>query len=107
MPTAGFEEFNKSALEKGEKTLANPAMPQPAACASSIPKLLRSGLAIFCYGFGLLSGGDLAPTHSAAIRLLPKWGLPVSPELQCVEGLTGCRDYFSSWQNADLSLDTK
>lgn len=95
MPTAGFEEFNKSALEKGEKTLANPRNAAAGSLRQLDPKITaQRPLAIFCYGFGLLSGGDLAPTHSAAIRLLPKWGLPVSPELQCVEGLTGCRDYF-------------
>ena len=95
MPTAGFEEFNKSALEKGEKTLANPRNAAAGSLRQLDPKITaQRPLAIFCYGFGQLSGGDLAPTHSAAIRLLPKWGLPVSPELQCVEGLTGCRDYF-------------
>ncbi len=95
MPTPGFNKLNETALSKGGKTFANPRN----AAAGSLRQLdsqvtAQRPLAIFCYGFGELSEGDIASSHSAAISLLPCWGLRVSPELKCVEGLSGCQHYF-------------
>jgi DNA ligase (NAD+) len=49
---------------------------------------------MICYGVGEVDGGDLAPTHGAAMGRLVGWGLRVSPELRTVRGVAGCLDYY-------------
>ena len=106
MPTAGFRKLNLDALAKGEKTFANPRN----AAAGSLRQLdsritIQRPLEFVCYGFGELSGGDLASTHSAAVHKVAAWGLPISPELQSVAGLTGCRRYFDAINERRFELD--
>ncbi|MCB1752504.1 MAG: NAD-dependent DNA ligase LigA [Gammaproteobacteria bacterium] len=105
MPTAGFEKFNRSALEKGEKTFANPRNAAAGSLRQLDPRITaQRPLAMFCYGFGDLSVADLAVTYSAAIGLLPRWGLPVSPELRRVEGVTGCQHYYRELEKRRFQL---
>lgn len=95
MPTAGFSKLNETALANGEKPFANPRNAAAGSLRQLDPRVTaQRPLAFICYGFGELSGGDLATTHSAAIKLLPRWGLRISPELKCVEGLAGCQKYY-------------
>ena len=95
MPTAGFSKLNETALANGEKPFANPRNAAAGSLRQLDPRVTaQRPLAFVCYGFGELSGGELAATHSAAIRLLPRWGLRISPELKCVAGLAGCQQYF-------------
>jgi len=106
MPTSGFNRLNEAALASGEKSFANPRN----AAAGSLRQLdsritAKRPLAMVCYGFGELSVGDLAATLSTALQLLPSWGLRISPELQCVAGIDGCRKYFHDIEMRRAQLD--
>ena len=90
MPKKGFEKLNRQALEKGEKTFANPRN----AAAGSLRQLdskitAKRPLSFFCYGLGEISDKNLPKTHSDTMRLLKQWGIPVSPELKVVSGIEG------------------
>jgi DNA ligase (NAD+) len=110
MPRSGFERLNLQARKRGEKGFANPRN----AAAGSLRQLdhrvtARRPLAMFCYGFGELSGVDLAPSYSESIHRLTRWGLRVSPELKTVNGVDGCFDYHRRLagrrENLDYDID--
>jgi DNA ligase (NAD+) len=95
LPHAGFEALNERMRREGGKTFVNPRN----AAAGSLRQLdsrvtASRPLTLFCYGFGELSDGPLAATHSAGIGRLRGWGLPVSPELRTVRGVAGCLAYY-------------
>jgi DNA ligase (NAD+) len=97
IPIAGFNEMNEKARQAGEKTFANPRN----AAAGSLRQLdsrvtAQRPLAMFCYGFGEVEGGPLASSHSESVRMLGGWGLRVSPELQTVEGVEGCLEFYQA-----------
>jgi DNA ligase (NAD+) len=96
MPKKGFEALNARQREQGEKTFANPRN----AAAGSLRQLdsritARRPLGFICYGLGEIEGGAPADSHSATMARLASWGLPVSPELRVVEGVSACSDYFA------------
>ncbi len=95
MPKSGFLALNERARQMGQKPFANPRN----AAAGSLRQLdpcitATRPLAIYCYGFGEIEGGPLAPTHSESIGKIAAWGLRVSPELQTVKGAEGCAAYY-------------
>jgi len=95
MSKAGFEALNKRALEAGEKTFVNPRNAAAGSLRQLDPRITaRRPLLFYCYGFGEVQPGPLEPTHSASIRRLREWGLPISPLLAVVQGVDGCLDYF-------------
>jgi len=92
MPRAGFEAFNRKALEKGEKPLVNPRN----GAAGSLRQLdsqltARRPLAFFAYGTA--TRDKLPDTQFEALARLRDWGFPVNPEIRRVEGLNGCLQY--------------
>lgn len=91
----GFEELNARARTAGEKEFANPRNAAAGSLRQLDPGITATRpLAFFCYGFGEISGGALAETHSAGMRILSGWGLRISPELQVVQGPEGCLGYY-------------
>lgn len=83
MPKKGFENLNKAAAERGEKTFANPRN----AAAGSLRQLdsrvtAKRPLDMYCYSVGYVEGGELAPTHYENLQLLKQWGLKVNGEIQ-------------------------
>jgi DNA ligase (NAD+) len=105
MPTAGFEALNRAAERLGGKGFANPRNAAAGSLRQLDPKITaKRPLAMVCYGFGEVEGGDLAATHSAAIARLADWGLRISPELRRVEGLPGCQAYFRDLEQRRFQL---
>ena len=95
MSKAGFVALNERALKDGEKTFVNPRNAAAGSLRQLDPRITaKRPLLFYCYGFGEVQPGPLESTHSASIRRLRDWGLPVSPELAVVEGVEGCLDYF-------------
>ncbi len=91
----GFEALNRRMLEQGAKTFVNPRNAAAGSLRQLDPQVsAQRPLDFFCYGFGEISGGPLAETQSAGIRRLADWGLQVSPLLETVRGVDGCRAYF-------------
>lgn len=95
MPKESFAQLNAQAAEKGEKPFANPRN----AAAGSLRQLdsritASRHLAIFCYGHGLVEGGSLANDHYTILQTFKEWGLRVCPEIQCVDDVTACLDFY-------------
>lgn len=91
----GFRRLNEQARERGDKTFVNPRN----AAAGSIRQLdprvaARRPLSIHCYGIGRFQGEREPRTQGEIIDWLESWGLPVSPQRECLEGLEACRDYY-------------
>jgi DNA ligase (NAD+) len=95
MPKEGFEALNRRAREAGEKEFANPRNAAAGSLRQLDPKVTAERpLAFYCYGFGEIEGGALAPTHSTGIEMLRAWGLRISPELKQVTGVAECLAYY-------------
>ena len=106
MSKKGFEELNRRARKKGEKTFANPRN----AAAGSLRQLdarvtASRPLVFFAYGWGELSVKQLAPTHSESMYRLRDFGLPISPELKVLEGVEACLEYHRAMLEKREQLD--
>lgn len=104
MPKAGFESLNAQAIKLGKKTFVNPRN----AAAGSLRQLdsritAERPLSFFSYGLGETST-TIADTHSAVMRALKKWGLPVSPELSVQKDLPGFEAAYREIENKRDSL---
>ncbi|MBV0934545.1 NAD-dependent DNA ligase LigA [Marinobacterium weihaiense] len=96
MPRAGFERLNEQARAANEKTFVNPRN----AAAGSLRQLdpavtARRPLEFCCYSTGVVEGGSLPDTHTERLRQLNAWGLKINAEMRRVQGLAGCRDYYT------------
>ncbi len=83
LPQAGFEKINEEARRTGGKVFANPRN----AAAGSLRQLdsritAKRPLTFFCYGVGVLEGGELPRSHSARLQQFKFWGLPVSERVK-------------------------
>ena len=83
LPQAGFEKINEEARRTGGKVFANPRN----AAAGSLRQLdprstAKRPLTFFCYGVGVLEGGELPASHSARLQQFKFWGLPVSERVK-------------------------
>ena len=95
MPKKGFDALNHRARSKGEKTFANPRNAAAGSLRQLDPSVTATRpLAFYCYGYGEVSGVDLAPTYSGCISVLRDLGIPVSPELAVLQDVNACMDYF-------------
>lgn len=100
MPKQGFEELNRRAAERGEKTFVNPRN----AAAGSLRQLDSSitaqrPLEIYCYGHGSVEGWTLPATHHEILEQLKQWGLRICPEIRVVKGREGCLEYYDDIQS--------
>ncbi|WP_226572250.1 NAD-dependent DNA ligase LigA [Mangrovibacter yixingensis] len=83
LPQAGFEKINDDARRTGGKVFANPRN----AAAGSLRQLdsritAKRPLTFFCYGVGVLEGGELPASHMARLQQFKAWGLPVSDRIR-------------------------
>lgn len=92
MPRAGFDAFNRKAVETGEKPLVNPRNGAAGSLRQLDPQLTaRRPLAFFAYA---TATRDKMPDNQFdALARLRDWGFPVNPEVRRVVGLKGCLDY--------------
>jgi DNA ligase (NAD+) len=97
MTRDGFAKLNKTQLEQDKKAFANPRN----AAAGSLRQLdsritAKRPLLFFSYSLGLVENEQhaLADSHSARLKQLSDWGLPLSKELQVAEGAIACLDYY-------------
>ncbi len=106
MPRSGFLKLNEEARRKGEKTFANPRNAAAGSLRQLDPRVTASRpLSFFAYGWGELSVPRLADTHSATMHRLREFGLPISPELEVLEGVEACLAYHRAMQEKRESLD--
>jgi DNA ligase (NAD+) len=95
MDKAGFEALNVRQREKGDKSFANPRNAAAGSLRQLDPRITATRpLTMYCYGVGVVEGGELPATHSAILARLRQWGLRVCPDARVVRGVQGCSDYF-------------
>ncbi|WP_392433834.1 NAD-dependent DNA ligase LigA [Yersinia sp. HM-2024] len=87
MPLAGFEQLNDEARRKGEKVFANPRNAAAGSLRQLDPRITaKRPLTFFCYGVGLLEGGELPRSHIQRLMQFKAWGLPVSDRVKLCTG---------------------
>ena len=83
LPQAGFEKINEEARRTGGKIFANPRNAAAGSLRQLDPRITaKRPLTFFCYGVGLLEGGDLPASHMARLQQFKAWGLPVSDRIR-------------------------
>ena len=96
MPRDGFEQLNAQLQQRGERLFANPRNAAAGSLRQLDPRITaRRPLRLCVYGWGEVTA-EIGDSQSAWLQRLAQWGLPISPELQCVTGLDGCRAYFAA-----------
>ena len=99
MSRAGFKALNDRAAEQGQKQFVNPRNAAAGSLRQLDPRITAARpLAIYCYGVGLVEGGELPDRHSAILEQLKGWGLRVYAGVECVQGLEGCKDYYAKME---------
>ena len=105
MPHAGFERLNQQALEKGEKTFANPRNAAAGSLRQLDPKITsKRPLVLNAYGIGIAEGVDLPNTHYDRLQWLKSTGIPVNPEIRLCNGTDEVLDFYRDIQNKRSSL---
>lgn len=105
MPHAGFERLNQLALEKGEKTFANPRNAAAGSLRQLDPKITsKRPLVLNAYSIGIAEGVDLSNTHYDRLQWLKSIGIPVNPEIRLCNGTDEVLDFYRDIQNKRSSL---
>jgi DNA ligase (NAD+) len=96
MTEEGFRRLNEEQVRRGTKPFANPRN----AAAGGLRQLDASvtaerPLTMVCYGVGDVREGWLPGAHTEILARLKHWGFKVSPEVAVVQGVEGCRNYYS------------
>ncbi|TLY50595.1 MAG: NAD-dependent DNA ligase LigA [Gammaproteobacteria bacterium] len=97
MPRAGFEKYNEMARASDGKIkpLINPRNAAAGSLRQLDPRITaQRPLAFYAYAVGVVEGGALPATHSATLRQLRDWGLPVSKLAGVADDVEGCLDYY-------------
>ena len=105
MPHAGFERLNQLALEKGEKTFANPRNAAAGSLRQLDPKITsKRPLVLNAYSIGIAEGVDLPNTHYDRLQWLKSIGIPVNPEIRLCNSTDEVLDFYRDIQNKRSSL---
>ncbi len=105
MSHVGFRELNERAVAAGQKTFANPRNAAAGSLRQLDPRVTaQRPLEIYCYGVGVVTGGELPDRHSGVLEQLRDWGLRVYPGIERVDGLSGCVKYYRKLEQRRGSL---
>ena len=95
MPLKGFNEFNKQAMERDEKTFVNPRNAAAGSLRQLDPRVTaKRPLDIYIYALGQIDDGSLPDNHVEVLHQLKTWGLKHSPLLDCVNGVDALQSYY-------------
>ncbi len=101
MSKKGFAALNRRMEEEGGRPFVNPRNAAAGSLRQLDPRLTAERpLEFFTYGIGGLRGGAEPETQSGLLERLRAWGLPVSSEVETVEGIEGCETYFRRMTDA-------
>lgn len=85
MTESGFEKLNEEARRTGGKVFANPRNAAAGSLRQLDPRITaKRPLTFFCYGLGLLEGGEMPASHWQRLQQFKAWGLPVSDRIRLV-----------------------
>ncbi|MFJ5159514.1 NAD-dependent DNA ligase LigA [Pantoea sp. NPDC088449] len=80
---SGFEKLNEEARRTGGKVFANPRNAAAGSLRQLDPRITaKRPLTFFCYGFGLLEGGEMPASHWQRLQQFKAWGLPVTDRIR-------------------------
>ncbi|WP_277966149.1 NAD-dependent DNA ligase LigA [Pantoea trifolii] len=80
---SGFEKLNEEARRTGAKLFANPRNAAAGSLRQLDPRITaKRPLTFFCYGFGLLEGGEMPASHWQRLQQFKAWGLPVTDRIR-------------------------
>ena len=95
MPRAGFEAFNRRALETEGKTFVNPRNAAAGSLRQLDSRITAQRPLEFCaYGAGV-SSAALSGRQSQLLAQLRDWGLRCSPEVKVATGVAACLEYYA------------
>ncbi len=95
MPKKNFLALNDRARERGEKVFMNPRNAASGSLRQLDPKITAARrLGFFCYGHGIYPADRLPERQQELLAQFASWGLPVNREIEVVQGLAGCLDYY-------------
>lgn len=99
MPQAGFEKLNDHARRNHEKVFANPRNAAAGSLRQLDPRITaKRPLMFYCYGVGVISGGDLPSSHWQRLMKFKQWGLPVSDRIKLCTGSQQVLDFYHQVQ---------
>ncbi len=105
MERHAFDQMNKQQLQQGGKLFVNPRN----AAAGSLRQLdptitAQRPLSFIAYGIGYHSDELIYDRHTVIMEKIRSWGLPVSPDLTRVQGLSGCERFYQQIGKRRASL---
>ena len=96
MTRRSFEALNQRAAERGEKTFVNPRNAAAGSLRQLDPSITaRRSLDMFFYGLGAVQGWTVPARHSDVLNALKEFGLRTCPDIDVVDGVRGCFDYYA------------
>ena len=96
MTEEGFQRLNEEQVRRERKPFANPRNAAAGGLRQLDPSITAERpLTMVCYGAGDVREGWLPSTHTEILARLKHWGFKVSPEVALVQGVEGCRNYYS------------
>lgn len=106
MPLSGFDALNAKALEKGEKTFANPRNAAAGSLRQLDPKITRQRpLVLNAYGIGVYESDEPLPdTHFERLQWLKTIGIPVNPEITLSTGREALLAFYQRIQQKRSTL---
>ena len=100
LPQAGFEKINEDARRTGAKVFANPRNAAAGSLRQLDPRITaKRPLTFFCYGVGLLEGGELPRSHMGRLQQFKAWGLPVSDRVRLCDTPEAVLDFYHQVEN--------
>jgi DNA ligase (NAD+) len=106
MPTSSFEQLNQRQIEAGLKTFANPRNSAAGSLRQKDPAVTASrDLSFWAYQLGALEGGPEVTSHTEALDLLRRCGLPIDPRVAVVRGTADVEAYCCQWQEHRHDLE--
>ncbi|MBL7180688.1 MAG: NAD-dependent DNA ligase LigA [Pseudomonadota bacterium] len=108
MPKIRFKLLNERAKAKGEKIFVNPRNAASGSLRLLDPKkTAERDLFIYFYSIGSIEGGVLPSTHGEQLNKLRQWGFRICPEVQKVQEVHECIEYYNGIQakRDELSYD--
>jgi len=96
MTRRSFEQLNRRAGERSEKTFVNPRNAAAGSLRQLDPRVTAGrALDLFCYGVGATGGWSMPRKHSEVLAALREFGLRTCPAIEVVEGVRGALDYYA------------
>ncbi|AOM39336.1 NAD-dependent DNA ligase LigA [Xenorhabdus hominickii] len=94
---AGFEKLNEEARRTGNKVFANPRNAAAGSLRQLDPRITaKRSLTFYCYGVGVLEGGELPASHYERLMQFKQWGLPVSDKVKLCQGTQQVMNFYQN-----------